>query len=80
LSTPDLARGVGVVALSFQGGAELDGGLEKGARLTDRLEVAVQADWSDAVAVAEHAGVHLSSQFGHLFVPSAVAGKNFGAS
>ena len=62
----DLALGVGVVALSFQGGTELDGGLEEGARLTDRLEVAVQTDWSGAVAVAEHAGVHLSSQFGHL--------------
>ena len=59
LFPPDLALGVGVVALSLQGGAELDGGLEEGARLADRFEVAVQADGAGAVAVAEHACVHL---------------------
>src|SRR5690349_877686 len=47
----------GVVSLGLQGGAELDGGLEEGAGLTDRFEVAVQPDWSGAVAVAEHAAV-----------------------
>ena len=56
----------GVVALGPQGGAELDGGLEEGAGLADRLEVAVQPDWSGAVAVAEHAAVHLGAQPAHL--------------
>jgi len=41
---PGLALGGGVVALLLDGGTELDGGLEEGAGLADRLEVAVQAD------------------------------------
>jgi hypothetical protein len=56
----------GVVALGLQGGAELDGGLEEGAGLADRFEVAVQPDRSGAVAVAEHAAVHLGAQPAHL--------------
>jgi integrase/recombinase XerD len=55
---------VGVLAL--QGWAELDGGLEEGARLTDRLEVAVEADGTGAEAVAEHPLVHFGAQFAHL--------------
>ena len=56
----------GVVALTLQGGAELDGGDEEGARFADRLEVAVHFDRPGAVAVAEHASVHLGAQFAHL--------------
>jgi integrase len=66
LFPPDLALGVRVVALSLQGWAELDGGLEEGAGLADRFEVTIEADGASAVAVAEHAGVHLSPQPGHL--------------
>ena len=49
-----------------EGGAELDGGLEEGAGLADRLEVAVEPDGSGAVAVAEHPLVHLGAEFAHL--------------
>lgn len=39
----------GVVALGLQGGAEFDGGLEEGAGLADRFEMAVQPDGAGAV-------------------------------
>jgi len=42
---------VGVVALLAEGGLELDGGDEEGARLADGLEVAVHLEGSGAVAV-----------------------------
>ena len=63
---PGLALGGGVVALLFEGGAELDGGLEERARFADGLEVAIQADGAGAVAVAEHALVHFGAEFAHL--------------
>ena len=63
---PGLALGGGVVALFFEGGAELDGGLEERARFADGLEVAVQADGAGAVAVAEHALVHFGAELAHL--------------
>ena len=63
---PGLALGGGVVALLFEGGAELDGGLEERARFADGLEVAVQADGAGAVAVAEHPLVHFGAEFAHL--------------
>ena len=63
---PGLALGGGVVALLLEGGPELDGGLEEGAGLADRLEVAVQADGPGAVAVAEHPLVHLGAELAHL--------------
>ena len=56
----------GVVALALQGGAELDGGDEEGAGFADRLEVAVHLDGAGAVAVAEHAAVHLGAELAHL--------------
>jgi hypothetical protein len=31
-----------------------------------RLEVAVQLHWSSAVAISEHAAIHLLSELGHL--------------
>lgn len=43
-----LSLGLGVVALALEGGAELDGGDEEGARLADGLEVAVELDGSCA--------------------------------
>ena len=63
---PGLALGGGVVALLFEGGTELDGGLEEGARFADGLEVAVQPDGAGAVAVAEHALVHFGAELAHL--------------
>ena len=63
---PGLALGGGVVALLFEGGAELDGGLEERARFADGLEVAIQADGAGAVAVAEHALVHFGAELAHL--------------
>src|SRR5206468_5367944 len=63
---PGLALDGGVVALLFEGGAELDGGLEERARFADGLEVAVQAGGAGAVAVAEHALVHFGAEFAHL--------------
>lgn len=62
----NLSFGRRVISLGLQGGPELDGGLEKRARLADRLEVAVEADGPGAVAVAEHALVHLGPQPAHL--------------
>ncbi len=56
----------GVVALCLQGGAEFDGGLEEGAGFADGFEVAVQADGSGAVAVAEHAAVHFDTELAHF--------------
>ncbi|BDB42130.1 hypothetical protein IWGMT90018_25760 [Mycobacterium kiyosense] len=56
----------GVVALCLQSRAELDGGLEESAGFADGFEVAVQADGSGAVAVAEHAAVHLDSELAHF--------------
>ncbi len=50
----------------LQGGAELDGGDEEGAGFADGLEVAVQLDGAGAVAVAEHAAVHLGAELAHL--------------
>jgi len=66
LLAADLAFVGGVVALSAEGGFELDGGDEEGAGLADRFEVAVHLDGSGAVAVAEHASVHLGAQVAHL--------------
>jgi hypothetical protein len=57
-----LSLGGGVVTLPFEDGAELDGGLEEYAGFADRLEVAVQAHRPRAVAVAEHAPVHLCEE------------------
>ena len=62
----ELAFALGVVALGLEGGAELDGGDEEGAGLADGLEVAVHLDGPGAVAVAEHAAVHLGAQAPHL--------------
>jgi integrase len=42
LLATQLSLGGGVIALSFEGGAELDGGLEERAGFADRLEVAVE--------------------------------------
>src|SRR5271166_61759 len=56
----------GVVALCLQGRAEFDGGLEESAGFADGFEVAVQADGSGAVAVAEHAAVHLDTELAHF--------------
>ena len=64
LLAPHLSFGGGVVALALQGGPELDGGHEEGAGFADRLEVAVELDGSGAVAVAEHARVHLGAELG----------------
>ncbi len=66
LLSADLALVGGVVALALEGGPELDGGLEERARFADRLEVAVEADGPGAVAIAEHAAVHLGAEFAHL--------------
>ena len=66
---PSLALGGGVVALLFEGGTELDGGLEERARFADGLEVAVQADGAGAVAVAEHPLVHFGAELAHLGRP-----------
>ena len=68
----------GVVALPLQGGAELDGGDEEAAGFADGFEVAVHLDGSGAVAVAEHAAVHLGAEFSHL-VAFVVAGEFGGA-
>ena len=68
----DLALAGGVVALPLQGGSELDGGDEEAAGFADRLEVAVHVDRSSAVAVAEHASVHLGAELAHL--PAFVVG------
>src|SRR5262245_17393668 len=62
----DLALGRGVVALPEEDGRELGRGHEVAARLADRLEVAVQLDRPRAIAVAEHAPVHLAAELGHL--------------
>ena len=56
----------GVVALALQGGAEFDGGDEEAAGFADGFEVAVHLDGSGAVAVAEHAAVHLGAEFAHF--------------
>jgi hypothetical protein len=52
--------------LPLEGGFELDGGDEEGARLADGLEVAVELDRAGAIAVAEHAAIHLAAELGHL--------------
>src|SRR6516162_3863405 len=59
---PGLAFGGGVVALLFEGGTELDGGLEEGARFADGLEVTVQAHGAGAVTVAEHPLVYFGAE------------------
>ena len=56
----------GVVALCLQRRAEFDGGLEESAGFADGFEVAVQADGSGAVAVAEHSAVHLDTELAHF--------------
>src|SRR5689334_15156676 len=66
LGATELALGGGVLALLAQRRAELDGGDEEGAALADGLEVAVHSDGACAVAVAEHAAVHLAAQLAHL--------------
>ena len=62
----DLAFVGGVVALAAERWFELDGGDEEVAGLADRFEVAVDLDGSGAVAVAEHALVHLGAEFAHF--------------
>src|SRR5207249_956911 len=62
----DLALGRGIVPLAEQDRRELGRGHEVAARLADRLEVAVELDRAGAVAVAEHAAVHLAAELGHL--------------
>jgi hypothetical protein len=66
LLAADLALVLGVVTLLPERGTEGDRGDEKGAGLADGLEVAVQFDWAGAVAVAEHAAVHLGAEAAHL--------------
>ena len=56
----------GVVALPLQGGPELDGSDEEAAGLADRFEVAVHFNGAGAVAVAEHAAVHLGTELAHF--------------
>jgi hypothetical protein len=51
----------GVVALTLQGGPELDVGVEVGAGFADRLEGAVEFGWAGAVAVAEQSVVLAAS-------------------
>jgi hypothetical protein len=68
---------VGVVALPLQGGSEFDGGDEEAAGFADGFEVAVHLDGSSAVAVAEHAAVHLGAEFAHL-VALVVVGESAG--
>ncbi len=52
--------------MPLQGGPGLDGGDEEAAGFADGLEVAVHLDRSGAVAVAEHAAVHLGAELAHL--------------
>src|ERR1700756_3876022 len=60
-----------------RGGPEFDGGDEEVARFADGFEVAVHLDRPCAVAVAEHASVHLGAQLAHL-AAFVVAGKLVG--
>jgi len=62
----ELSLVFGVVSLGLRCWPELDRGDEEGAGSADRLEVTVGLDGSGAVAVAEHAAVHLAAQFAHL--------------
>src|SRR3954454_7712340 len=62
----DLALGRGVVTLPLKDWRELAGGHEKGARLADRFEMAVQLTRAGAVAIAEHAAIHLATELGHF--------------
>jgi hypothetical protein len=66
LLAADLALAFGVVALLLKRGTEGDRGDEEGAGLTDGLEVAIHLDGPGAVAVAEHAPVHLDAEATHL--------------
>jgi hypothetical protein len=66
LLAADLTLGDSVFALFEERGCELDGGHEECATLADRFEVAVHLDRACAVAVAEHAPVHFSTEFAHL--------------
>jgi hypothetical protein len=72
LGPADLSFGGGVLALFAQRRSELDGGDEEGAGLADGLEVAVHLDRAGAVAVAEHAAMHLTAEFAHLVALVAV--------
>ncbi|HUO39208.1 MAG TPA: hypothetical protein VMU34_15835 [Mycobacterium sp.] len=60
-----------------RGGPEFDGGDEEVARFADGFEVAVHLDRPYAVAVAEHATVHLGAKLAHL-AAFVVAGKLIG--
>jgi hypothetical protein len=53
-----------VVALSLEGGPELDGGLEVAAGFAGGFHPAVELDRAGAQAVAEHAGVCFAAQLG----------------
>src|SRR6266508_2440337 len=66
LLAADLALAFGVVALLLERGAERDRRDEEGAGLAEGLEVAVHFDRASAVAVAEHAAVHLDPEAAHL--------------
>ena len=72
LLASELALGCRVITLALQGGSEFDGSNEEAAGFTDGLEVAVHLDGPRAVAVTEHAAVHLVAQFAH-FVAFVVA-------
>jgi hypothetical protein len=62
----DLSLGCRILPLAFERGPELDRGDEERAGFADRLEVTVHFDRASAVAVAEHAAVHLPAELGHL--------------
>jgi hypothetical protein len=60
-----LAVFAGVVALTLEGGPELDGGLEVAAGFAGGVHSAVELGGPGAQAVAEHAGVGSAAQAGH---------------
>jgi hypothetical protein len=63
-----LAVVAGVVALSLEGGPELDGGLEVAAGFAGGFHPAVELDGAGAQAVAGHAGVCFPAQLCHAVV------------
>src|SRR5712664_3381551 len=66
LLTADLALSGSILALALEGWAELQSGDEERAGLADRLKMAVHLDRPGAVAVPEHAAVHLAPELAHL--------------